>query len=87
MSEGRGQGGYIAHVGGNAFQSAVSQLQTVVERIVLRHLGQILGVGLEDPFLIINNGIGYGIENVVPLPVAHQGQTLAGPLHLFKCRF
>ena len=52
MSKGGGEGGDITHVGGDTFQTTACQLQTVVERILFRHLGQILGIRLQDSLLI-----------------------------------
>ena len=46
MSEGSRKGGDIPHIGGNAFQTTLRQLKTVIKGIVFRHLGQVLGICL-----------------------------------------
>ena len=70
MPEGRRQGGHTTHIGGDSLQTAICQLQTVVEGIRLLHLGEVLSIGCEDSLLIVDDGIGYGIQYLVPLFVA-----------------
>ena len=87
VSEWGREGCDIAHVGSDTLQTAFCQLQTVVEGIALLHHGQILGVGLEDSLLIVDNSIGNGIQNAISLLVAQQCQTFTGPLHSLKSLF
>ena len=70
MTKWGGQGGHITHVASNTFQSACSQLQSVVERVRLVHLGQVLSVGLQDTLLLVDNGVGHGQQYLVALLVA-----------------
>ena len=70
MSEWCGECGHVAHIAGDTLQSAVRQLQTVVEGIVPVHLGQVLGVGLQDFCLIIYDSVSNGIEYLVAPLVA-----------------
>ena len=79
--------GNITHIGGDTFETTVGKLQTVVQRIILRHLSQILSVGIKDPCLIVDNGIGNGIKNLVALLVVKQCQTLAGTFNSFESIF
>ena len=87
MSEGRRQGGDVPHIGSDTLQAALRQLETVIERIVSRHLGQILGIRLQDSHLIIYYSVGNSIQYFVALLVAQQGQTFASPFYFFKCFF
>ena len=69
MTERGGEDRHVTHVGGDALQTTLRQLKTVVERVLLRHPGKVLGVGLEDSFLILDDGIGNGIQDVAALLV------------------
>ena len=85
MSQRTGQRRYIAHIGSDTLQSTVRQLQTVVERIVFRHLRQVLGIGLQDPFLVVGDGLRHRQENLVTLLVGQQGEAFARLFYLFEC--
>ena len=87
VSEGRRQRGYVAHVGSDVLQSAVGQLQAVVQRVLAIHLRQVLGIGSKERLLITYNSVGHSIQNLAAALIAQQGQHPTGPLHSFKGLF
>ena len=84
MTEGGGQGGHVAHVGGYVVEALRGELQTVVKGIRSLHAGQILGVGSKYALLIACDGIGHGQEYLIALLVGEQGQAAAGTLCLLE---
>ena len=84
MSEGRRQASHAAHVCGDGRQTLGCQLQSVIERILLGHLGQVLTVGSQELCLTGQDGIGHRVENTVALLVGHESQTSAGLLHTLE---
>ena len=87
MTQRRGQCSHVAHIASNIFQTLLRQLQAVVEWIGLVHLGQVLAVGFQDAFFLTDDGIGNGLQNLIPLFVAQHGQALAGLLYSLKNLF
>ena len=65
----RRQRGHVAHVGSDGLQACRGELQTVVERVVGRHLCQVGSVGGEYLLLTGDDGVGHIEEDGVALVV------------------
>ena len=78
------QRGHMPHVGGDAFEPFLGQLQAVVERVAFLHASQVLGILFEQHVFLLHDGLGHGFQYVVLTLVADEGQLLAGSLHAFK---
>ena len=62
----------MAHVRGNAFKTLVSQLQAVVQRILLVHTAQVSSIGGKKKFLFFHNSISHLEQYPIPYLVAYR---------------
>ena len=86
-SERRRQGADVSHIRCNVPEPLLRELQSVVERVRLVHLGQVKGVGLQQRWSLGNDGISHRPENLVAFVVCQQREGLARRLHLLESLF
>ena len=76
--QGGGEAADGAHVRGDARQPLGRELQPVVEGVRLVHQGEVLCVGLQQPWCPLLDGVGHGLEYLSGAAVGQQGQLFAG---------